>query len=165
MRLEISHSFLARGADLAAAGGHALGFLEKSNLVHYHAVRVIEADCCPATEPKFWALLEEGEAANRRALAALLAELQEAGVDSLDQLLRLDQGLESKVLHTIAHLLDGFFGIDSEFYNLPEDAHWLSAALRAEIKAAPGEFWLVRVAATLTALERNAVVALRSFEK
>ena len=165
MKLEISHTFLARGIDLDAARAHALGFLEKTNLVHYNAIRVIAAESCPATEPKFWGLLDEGEVCNRRATAKMLDELKEAGVGSLDNLLTLGQGYESKVLHTIAHMLDGFFGIDSEFYNLPEDAHWLSESLRDEIKGNPEGFWLVKVVATLTALERNAVVALRTFEK
>lgn len=165
MKLEISHTFLTRGTDLAAAQAHALGFLEKTNLVHYNEVRVVAAESCQATELKFWGLLEEGEASNRRTMAKLLDELKEAGVGSLENLLSVGQGFESKLLHTIAHMLDGFFGIDSEFYNLPEDAHWLSESLRDEIKGDPEGFWLVKVSATLTALERNAVVALRTFEK
>ena len=165
MKLEVVHNFLARGADLEAAQAHVLGFLEKTNLVHYTAVRVVAAETCSALDPRFWGLLEEGEACNREAMAKMVDELQEAGVSSLDNLLTLSQGFESKLLHTIAHMLDGFFGIDSEFYNLPEDAHWLSGQLRDEIKADPEGFWLVKVSATLTALERNTVVALRTFEE
>ena len=65
----------------------------------------------------------------------------------------------------MAHLLDGFFGIDSQFYNLPEDSHWLGESLRKQIETGPAEFWLVRVAATLESKEHQAIAGLRSFEK
>ena len=56
----------------------------------------------------------------------------------------MGQGYKSKILHTLTHFLDGFFGIDTCFYNLEEDSHWLSDGLAAEIKKYPKKFWLLR---------------------
>ena len=66
---------------------------------------------------------------------------------SLQDLFFIKQGFESKILHTVTHMLDGFIGVDSAFYNLIEDSHWLSPSLRREITSHMHEYWLVRVVA------------------
>jgi hypothetical protein len=63
----------------------------------------------------------------------------------VDQLLTLKQGYATKILHTLTHLLDGFIGIDSAFYNLVEDSHWVSGELAEAIRVAGAEYWLVPV--------------------
>jgi hypothetical protein len=75
----------------------------------------------------------------------MLAHLKEEGVTSLDQLPELEQGYVTKILHTLTHLLDGFIGIDSVFYNLVEDSHRVSAGLSDAIRANPADYWLVPV--------------------
>jgi hypothetical protein len=103
---------------------------------------------------------------NRQVLQKLIGELQAAGINDFNDLSAMPQGFQSKIFHTMAHLLDGFFGIDSRFYNLQEDSHWLSASLRRQIEAGPPEeFWLITVVATLEAKEHHAIAGLRSFEK
>jgi hypothetical protein len=57
----------------------------------------------------------------------------------------LQQGYVTKVLHTLTHLLDGFIGIDSVFYNLVEDSHWASEGLLKALQDTAGEYWLVPV--------------------
>ena len=76
-------------------------------------------------------------------VVGFINELTGCGVNRLDDIKNLEQGYKSKTLHTIAHLLDGFFGIDSCFFNLIEDSHWLSAALKDKIMENPGQYWLV----------------------
>ncbi len=49
----------------------------------------------------------------------------------------MPQGYKSKMLHVITHFLDGFFGIDTFFYNLEEDSHWVSEELQKKIAEAP----------------------------
>ncbi len=165
MRLEVSHRILLLGPDLERSKAHALRFLERTPLVQYDTVRVIAAESCPATDSRFWPWLEEGIAANRQVLARLFADLRAAGTRDFQDLLHLPQGFQSKLVHTAAHILDGFFGIDSVFYSLAEDSHWLSDSLRGQISAAPEEFWLLKVVATLEALEHGSVSSLRPFEK
>jgi hypothetical protein len=75
----------------------------------------------------------------------LYRRLKEEGVTSLDQLPHLEQGYVTKVLHTLTHLLDGFIGIDSVFYNLLEDSHQVSGSLAADIQASPTAYWLVPI--------------------
>lgn len=164
MRLEISHRILVMGPNLEKSTAHALRFLDRTPLVQYDRVRVIAAESCANTDSRFWPWLEEGVVQNRQVLAKLLGDLRAAGTKDFQDLLSMPQGFQSKIIHTVAHLLDGFFGIDSIFYSLPEDSHWLSDTLRKQIEASPEEFWLIKVVATLEALEHGSVSTLRSFE-
>jgi hypothetical protein len=84
-------------------------------------------------------------ASNRTFAGNLIVELEETGITSLKELKDLPQGYPSKVLHTLVHILDGFIGADSAFYNLLEDSHWLSAKLQETIKENPEAYWLVPV--------------------
>jgi len=165
MKLEVTHRILAMEPDLAKSSAHVLRFLERTPLVQYDAVRVVEAESCSGADPRFWPLIEQGIADNRRVLTQLTGELRAAGTKEFSDLPTMPQGFQSKIFHTMAHLLDGFFGIDSQFYSLPEDSHWLGDSLRKQIAADPEDFWLVTVVATLESKEHQAIAGLRSFEK
>jgi len=165
MKLEVTHTILTMEPDLEKSSGHVLRFLDRTTLVHYDAVRVVAAESRSGADPRFWSCLEQGLADNRQVLNKLIGELRAAGTKEFSNLLAMPQGFQSKIFHTMAHLLDGFFGIDSQFYNLPEDSHWLGERLRKQIEASPEEFWLVTVVATLESLEHQAIAGLRSFEK
>ncbi|MBS1113124.1 MAG: hypothetical protein H6Q92_887, partial [Nitrospirae bacterium] len=78
-----------------------------------------------------------------RILRGLIKELQVEGVMNLDDLNALPQGYKTKMLHVITHFLDGFFGIDTYFYNLVEDSHWVSEEMRRRIAENPSDFWLL----------------------
>ena len=101
-------------------------------------------------------------AANRKVLADLLEELKDSGVTEVQHLVSLPQGYASKTLHTIAHLLDGFIGIDSHFYNLVDDSHWLSDQQRRKMEAAPTSYWLLQVEAASLAGDVDQVATLRT---
>ncbi|MFA7346935.1 MAG: hypothetical protein WCZ86_04150 [Desulfurivibrionaceae bacterium] len=165
MKLEVTHKILTMEPDLEKGAAHVLRFLDRTTLVHYDAVRVVTEQCCSGTDPRFWPCLEQGLADNHRVLTQLIGELRAAGTKEFNDLPAMPQGFQSKIFHTMAHLLDGFFGIDSQFYSLPEDSHWLGESLRKQIEASPEEFWLVTVVATLESLEHHAIAGLRSVEK
>jgi hypothetical protein len=165
MKLEVTHKILAMEPDFEKSSGHVLRFLDRTALVHYDAVRVMAEQSCSGADPRFWPWLEQGLAGNRQVLQQLTGELRAAGTREFSDLLAMPQGFQSKLFHTMAHLLDGFFGIDSQFYSLPEDSHWLGESLRRQIEATPEDFWLITVTATLTSLEHQAIAGLRSFEK
>jgi hypothetical protein len=61
----------------------------------------------------------------------------------------LPQGFRTKMLHVITHFLDGFFGIDTYFYNLEEDSHWVSEQARRRIREAPSDYRLLSVEAEI----------------
>jgi hypothetical protein len=165
MKFEVTHTILAMEPDLEKSSAHVLRFLDRTPLVQYDAVRVVVAQSCSGADPRFWPSLKQGLTANREVLAKLTGELQAAGTREFSDLLAMPQGFQSKIFHTMAHLLDGFFGIDSQFYNLPEDSHWLGESLRKQIETGPAEFWLVRVKATLESPTHQTIADLRSFEK
>jgi hypothetical protein len=108
--------------------------------------------------------LAAGLAANRAVLAELLTNLQEEGFRSLHDLVGLEKGYLSKVLHTVAHLQDGFIGIDSRFYNLEEDSHGISRDLQRKIATEPNRYWILRVKGGIGASGEDPLDALRTFE-
>ncbi|OGQ97924.1 MAG: hypothetical protein A2505_09140 [Deltaproteobacteria bacterium RIFOXYD12_FULL_55_16] len=165
MKFEVTHKILTMEPNLAKSAAHVLRFLDHTPLVQYDTVRVEAAQSCSGADQRFWPWVEQGLADNRQVLTKLIGELQMAGTREFSDLLTIPQGFQSKIFHTMAHLLDGFFGIDSQFYNLPEDSHWLGDSLRRQIEADPEDFWLVTVVATLEAKEHHALAGLRSFEK
>ncbi len=165
MKLEVTHTILAMEPDFEKSTAHVLRFLDRTPLVQYDAVRVVAAQSCSGADPRFWPCLEQGLADNRQVLTQLTGELRAAGTKEFSDLPAMPQGFQSKIFHTMAHLLDGFFGIDSRFYSLPEDSHWLGASLRRQIEADPEDFWLVTVVATLESLKHQTFAGLRSFEK
>lgn len=140
------HLFLATGNDPIQARQQATHFMSTTQLVVYQSTTFKDEEIRSAADrPSFWVEIEAGIAANREFCADLLKELQETGLDELDDLLAIQPGYPSKLLHILTHMLDGFFGIDSAFYNLVEESHWLSNPLRAAIRKQPERYWLVPV--------------------
>ncbi len=141
----VKHVFLVEAPQKEAACQKVSRFLERYELVAYEKielVRVYRADA-----PDFWSYLEKALRENKEFLEKSIHELQQEGFKTLEELLTLPQGYLSKLLHIIAHFLDGFLGIDSRFYNLVEDSHWLSRTLSRKIKDAPLKYWLVEIKA------------------
>lgn len=138
-----THLLLTSGSDQADAQARVEHFFARNFLVKYDRVRVLAERTINAGEAGFWGRLAEGTAANRRLVEELVEELRAGGFETVHNLAAMRQGYQSKILHTVTHLLDGFFGVDSVFYNLAEDSHGLSDRLVATIKANPGGFWLV----------------------
>ncbi len=164
MKLEVFHSILMLGPDATACKDYVLRFFAKTPLVRYDSLNILESEIFPATAPEFWRRIDEGAAENRKTVNDLLAELREAGTKSLEDLPNLPQGFQSKIVHTVAHLLDGFIGIDSLFYNMVEDSHWVSDQLRQEMRENPNEYWLLKVEAVLAVRERMLGKTLHPFE-
>jgi len=148
MNLHASHEMLVSGPDFATCCRKTRRFFERNLLVRYDQVQVVEAESVSAAHAVFWERLAAARAANREVLAGLLAELSAEGFRATADLMIMPQGYQSKILHTVAHLLDGFFGIDSRFYNLEEDSHGLTEAMQHKISTAPAGFWLIKVAAS-----------------
>jgi hypothetical protein len=147
--VEALHLFLVEGSDRDTCTRKILYFLESYQLVRYGKVDIVEEDSLPAASPAFPEKLEEGLKVNRRRLRSFLAELQEEGFETLESLGEMTQGYPSKTLHTVAHLVDGFFGIDSHFFNLVEGSHWVTDGLREQLTSSPEKFMLVAVQASI----------------
>jgi hypothetical protein len=162
--MHAEHEILVSGPDFEACENKVLRFFTKNMLVRYDTVRIAEEESINAKDPLFWQRLENGVAANRRTLDELGEELTGEGFKSMADCLEMGQGYHSKLFHTIAHLLDGFFGVDTVFYSLEEDSHGVSKVLRQRIEADPGGFRIVKVVAESSVGDADQVQKLRSFE-
>jgi hypothetical protein len=139
------HLFLATGNNLSQARKQVLHFINTTRLVVYQSTSIKDEEMHPGDGECFWTEMESGIAANRAFCSTLLKELQETGLTELEGLLAIQKGYPSKLLHILTHMLDGFIGTDSVFYNLVEDSHWLSETLRTTIRQNPEHYWLVPV--------------------
>ncbi len=143
MEQGFNHLFLSRGENKEEALKVVTSFLEKYQLIHYDRYSVDEI--IQACEEEFFKELSYGLEKNKRILENFINEVQKEGFSALSDLLALPQGYLSKILHLIAHLIDGFFGIDSYFFNLLEDSHWVSQPLFEKIKREPDKFYLIKI--------------------
>ena len=143
------HELLVRGSGFEPSKKKVLLFFRKYQLVRYSEITINEGTSVSATNPKFLGRLEKTIRANHRILRGLIKELQVEGVMNLDDLNALPQGYKTKMLHVITHFLDGFFGIDTYFYNLVEDSHWVSEEMRRRIAENPSDFWLLSLDARI----------------
>jgi hypothetical protein len=164
MKIEVEHEMLVAGENALACRQQVERFFGRTTLVHYTAVKVDVDRIVSALDEGFRGRVTSGLATNRATLEQLLSELRSAGFSGFDDLILVPQGLPSKIIHTIAHLVDGFFGIDSHFYNLIDDSHSVSDARWNEIGNVPERHWMVPVTGALEA-GIDQTVALRMFEK
>ena len=149
MILFAEHDMLMSGPDLATCERHVRLFFAKSQLVHYDSVEIDRHHSVNGADPRFKELIQAAIAENKRILGELLSKLQEEDCATLEDLLTLPQGFKSKLLHTISHLLDGFFGIDSRFFDIDEISHWLTEARQRQLGEQPEDCWLLRIKAQM----------------
>jgi hypothetical protein len=162
--LEISHDILIAGSDFESCQQQVKHFFKRTMLIRYDQVLVIENESINGTEKNFQVRIEAGLQANRKVLGEFLASLKGEGFFSLDDLQGLEKGYLSKILHTIAHLQDGFIGIDSRFYNLEEDSHTVTRHLQQKLQATPHTYWILRVKGRIASKGEDPFDALRTFE-
>jgi hypothetical protein len=139
------HEILVKAPDIAACKTRMLNFFNHYQLVRYSGIHINES--IPASDPGFGSRLIEAIDKNRQILHGLITELQKEEVNTLDDLEKLPQGYKSKMLHIITHFLDGFFGIDTYFFNLEEYSHWVSDKMQKTIETTPSDYWLLVVEA------------------
>ena len=148
MILNIEHDILVSAPDLETAERHIRLFFDKSQLVHYDTIEIDYESCANGSDTRFETLLSKGTDGNHEILAELLDKLQKEGeCKKLEDILVMPQGFQSKLLHTISHLLDGFFGVDTRFYDIDEISHWITENRKKQIDESPQSCWLLRVKA------------------
>ncbi len=139
------HELLVKGPDFETCSQKVALFFEKNMLVRYDRIRVDEQDSVPAHSKEFHARLDAVMTENRQAIKDIVASLKDEGFADLEKWHRMGQGYVSNTVHTLAHLLDGFFGIDSRFYNLIDDSHLVSEQLSQKIDNNPQLYWLIKI--------------------
>lgn len=160
--MEFRHLFLTSGSSVTEAAHRVSVFLARTQLISYDKIIIEKSKNCNATSPEFWPAIVSAIAVNeehiREYILALTDELQ---ITTISDLAKIQRGYESKVVHILAHFLDGFIGIDSAFYNLEEDSHRLSLPLTANIKAIPSQFWLIHACGEINAGSTDQLTAIR----
>jgi len=162
--LEILHDVLLAGSDFASCSKQVTRFFDRTMLIRYDEILVLKNESINGTEKEFPARLQEGLAANQQAIGELLENLKGEGFATLEDIKGMEKGYVSQIFHTIAHLLDGFIGIDSRFYNLEEDAHDISLGLQQKILSAPQNYWILKVKGRIASAGKDPLDALRTFE-
>jgi hypothetical protein len=157
------HDLLLESSNRKEAELHARYFCEHNDLVRYDSI-IIEPDVilC-STDPEFISKLHKGLEGNKKAINGLIEELRSEGALDPQSWSTLQQGYATKLLHTIIHLLDGFFGIDSLLYNLVENSHQVTGAMLNRIKEHPDKYWLVPVVGISGTEQADRVQMLRPF--
>ncbi len=158
MDLSNKHYILTKARDYQAAKENVLKFYKKSMLINYDHIEVHENLSYVATDLEFLPTLEKGVLENNQTISKFIDELKESGIASIDDLLELQQGYHSKLLHIVTHLLDGFISIDSAFYNLVEDSHFLTPSFKEQIVASPSQYWLLRITASFKSSESASLI-------
>ena len=164
MTFDATHILLVRGSNFDNCCERVDRFFSRNFLVKYDTVKIVTEKSYSGEDSAFWPSLREGIDCNRQKVSELIKELQEAGFYNLNDLTSIPQGYETKILHTITHLADGFFGIDTCFYNLEEDSHGLSEHLTELIRERPADFQLITVVCFSAGGESNLLDKIRKFE-
>lgn len=142
------HDFLVRGDTLQHCYEQVFRFLTGYSLISYERIQLLEDRSIPNTSPDFQDRLRNLVEENAIFLTTLIQELADEGFHRIEDIKGLPVGYISKLFHVAAHMVDGFFGIDSRFYNLVEGSHGVGPALRMELASANAglnTYWLIAV--------------------
>lgn len=139
------HKMLLAGDSFAHCSDQVHKFFDLTSLVIYDCIETIEAQSFSGLDADFFHQLQRAESQNKKLVQELIDELIKAKIINTADLVHLEQGYVSKTLHILTHFLDGFIGIDSFFYNLLDDSHWLSSSTAENIRENPGHYWLLHV--------------------
>ena len=145
MKIIARHKILVAGDSYQSCRNQVVDFFDRTQLVRYDRVRINKKESSPGNHQDFSSCVAEAIQNNRHILAGLIKDLENTGVKTTADLLTMPQGYPSKVLHILTHFLDGFIGIDTIFYNLIDDSHWLPEHTQKAMAEAPGGYWLIAV--------------------
>ncbi len=128
-----------------AANQQVKHYLKGYQLITYADLVIRPEEIISGKDTRFWPTIDEGVVKNLQFAGSMLTTLKKEGVATLDDLLQMEEGYLTKVLHTLTHLLDGFIGVDSVFYNLVEDSHRVRVGLKEIIEENREQYWLIPV--------------------
>jgi len=144
----IYHEFLVNGDTLETCQNKTAHFLRTNQLAMPLKFDFLEKRIIRADESSFLQRINQGIMENKIVLRDFISELKKENFNQVEGLADIPQGYLSKTLHTIAHLLDGFFGIDAYFFNLVEDSYFISCTLFEKINNEPNFYYIISVEAT-----------------
>ncbi len=128
-------------------------FFDLTSLVIYDCIVAIESQSYSSLDADFFDRIVAAEKYNRQMVQNLIDELIKAKIQKTEDFINIEQGYQSKTLHILSHFLDGFIGVDSYFYNLIDDSHWLPPKTAQAIHDKSHHFWLVHINGFATTAE------------
>ncbi len=145
MKRLAQHKVLLSGDSFDHCCDQLHRFFDLTSLVIYDCIEARKELSFSGLDGAFFTQVTAAEDRNRTMVSELIAELEKNGIQHSEDLQHIAQGYLSKTLHILSHFLDGFIGIDSFFYNLLDDSHWLPAQTRITIDNNPSHYWLVHI--------------------
>lgn len=139
------HNILVAGDSFAHCNQQVHKFFDLTSLVIYDCIEIREQTSVSGLDARFFELIDQAQQINKEIAKRLITEISHSGIKKTEDLINIEQGYLSKTFHILSHLLDGFIGIDSHFYNLLDDSHWLSSETRQLIEENPALYWLLHV--------------------
>ncbi len=139
------HNMLVTANTFENACAQVEEFFASTMLVQYDKIDIDREKSHFSEDERFSQILHENIAVNRKTLSKFITELEKTGFKSIKDLHTVECGYPSKLLHIITHFLDGFIGIDSTFYNLHEDSHWVSDTIQQEITEKALPYWIIHL--------------------
>lgn len=147
------HKMLLAGDSFDHCSVQVHKFFDLTSLVIYDCIEAIESKSFSALDAAFFDHILKAESQNHLAVQDLIEELVKANILKTMDFKNIEQGYLSKTLHILSHFLDGFIGIDSYFYNLIDDSHWLPQATAKAIQKDPNHYWLLHIDCFATTAE------------
>lgn len=147
------HKMLVAGDSFDHCSDQVHKFFDLTSLVIYDCIEAIESKSFSGLDAAFIDHIAEAEKHNYQTVQSLINELVKADILTTRDLQKVEQGYVSKTLHILSHFLDGFIGIDSYFYNLLDDSHWLPRKTVEAIKNNPRHYWLLHIDCYATTAE------------
>ncbi|MFH0783425.1 MAG: hypothetical protein V2B20_15935 [Pseudomonadota bacterium] len=139
------HRMLLSGNSFEHCCNQLHKFFDLTSLVIYDCIEARQELSLSGLDAAFFASIATAENRNRSMVQELIAELEKSGIHNTKDLPHIAQGYVSKTFHILSHFLDGFIGIDSYFYNLLDDSHWLPLPTVLRIQESPEHYWLIHV--------------------
>jgi hypothetical protein len=152
------HKMLLTGDSFDHCSEQVHKFFDLTSLVIYDCIEAVESQSCSSLDAGFFDQIITAENHNRRMVQDLIDELLKAKIERTEDFLHIEQGYLSKTLHILSHFLDGFIGIDSYFYNLIDDSHWLPPTTVQAIHDKAHHFWLLHINCFATTPEEAGVL-------
>ncbi len=153
MNLISQHKVLVAGESFDHCSDQVHKFFDLTSLVIYDCIETIEDKSFSGLDTVFVDRITEAEKRNYQMVRNLIDELVKADILTTRDLQNVEQGYVSKTLHILSHFLDGFIGIDSYFYNLLDDSHWLPRKTAEAVQENPRHYWLLHVDCYATTAE------------
>ncbi len=152
------HKMLLAGDSFNHCSEQVHKFFDLTSLVIYDCIEAIESKSFSGLDAAFFDLLAKAETRNRQTVKELIDELIKAKIRKTVDFQLIKQGYLSKTLHILSHFLDGFIGIDSYFYNMIDDSHWLPSTTANAIHKKPQHYWLLHIDCFATTAEEASLL-------